>query len=154
MEKEGQINPEDVEQEVKRPIEVWLVDDNVDLNRSLMAGWESAGKEFDFDSYETAKQAFEDIQAKAEEGKPLPNIIFVDGQLESDEGEFREGSNFIFRVRQMEIPQPYLIAHSSNDWHNKAMKVAGADVVMEKGIKTTLRDYLHFLGEFEAKKEE
>jgi len=144
-------NLEDKETEARKTIEVWLLDDNEALTESQMRGWETmVSKDFGFQSYATAKEALAVIEQKLQNNESLPNIIFVDGNLDKDEGELKNGANFIIKVRKLEVPQPMLIAHSNSKGANEKMMSVGADLAMEKGI-VTLRDYLKYFQSLEAK---
>lgn len=147
---EGGFNPEDKEVEAKKTIEVWVLDDNEALTESQLRGWETmVSKDFGFLSYATAKEALTVIEQKLQNNESLPNIIFVDGNLDKDEGELKDGANFIIKIRRLDIPQPILIAHSNSKSANERMMSAGADLIMTKGNKT-LRDYLKFFQSIES----
>ena len=145
------LNPENNEIEERKVVEVWILDDNEALAESLMRGWESVGDKFGFEKYATAKEALVKIEEMIQSNKGLPNVIFVDGNLESDEGELRNGANFVFKVRKLDIPQPMLIAHSNSSLANRDMMQAGADLTMAKGA--TLREYMSFFNSLERKTE-
>lgn len=133
-----------------RPVDVWVVDDNTALNESFVRSWGSAGEGFNFGPFETGQGAFEVITDRIAKSEPLPDIVFVDGNLDADEGEWRKGDYFVSQVRGIEnIVQPTLIAHSNSEESNKRMMEAGADVSMEKGSGVSLRDYLQFFREYE-----
>lgn len=143
--------PEINETEERKPIEVWMVDDNTEVAAALRRGLSFIGDDFGFFNFDTAEQAISRINELIEKKQSLPKIILVDGDLEKDEGEFREGANLVSKIRKLEVPQPMLIAHSGNDLQNQKMMAAGADLIMEKGPKTQLKDYRKFLEEFRAK---
>ena len=142
MSEVNQSNPENNEIEERKIVEVWILDDNEALAESLMRGWESVGDKFGFEKYATAKEALVKIEELIQNNKGLPNVIFVDGNLDKDAGELRNGANFIFKVRKLEVPQPMLIAHSNSSLANRDMMQAGADTTMAKGA--SLRDYMSF----------
>lgn len=149
---EGGFNPEDKETEAKKTIEIWVLDDNEALTESQLRGWETmVSKDFGFRSYATAKEAFAVIEQKLQNNEGLPGIIFVDGNLDKDEGELKDGANFIIKVRKLESPQPILIAHSNSKSANERMMSAGADLTIIKGTETPLRDYLKFFQSLESK---
>lgn len=144
MENESELNPNKKETEDRKKIEIWAVDDNNTVTKAQMRGWALAGDNFGFKSYATAKEALGEIEEIVKNNGNLPNIIFVDGNLDKDEYELRDGANFIIQVRKLAITQPMLIAHSTCDNANQRMKEAGADLAMSKGVGTTLKDYLEF----------
>lgn len=149
---EVNFSPDDKEFEMRRTIEVWILDDNVDFSESLMRGWGMAGDSFGFQAYPTAREALAEIENKIQINQTLPSIIFVDGNLDKDEGELKNGANFIIKVRQLEIPQPTLIAHSNSKSSNEEMMSAGADLAMEKGPATRLKDYLAYFQSLENRR--
>lgn len=151
---EGGYNPDSKETEEKRTIEVWILDDNEALAESQLRSWDLAGDNFGFQSYATAKETLSVIEQKTQNNESIPNIIFVDGNLDKDEGELKDGANFIIQVRRLEIPQPTLIAHSNSKTANERMMAAGADLTMTKGTETTLRDYLKYFQSLESESEE
>ena len=151
---EGESNPDKKEIEERKTIEVWILDDNEALTESQLRSWDLAGENFGFDSYTTAKEALSVIEEKIQKQESLPYVIFVDGNLDQDEGELKDGANFVIKVRKLEIPQPMLIAHSNSKSANERMMQSGADLTMVKGTETTLRDYLKFFQSLEIKSSE
>lgn len=139
------------------PREVWIVDDNKELIRTLLRIWEETLKEFNFrfEHYELARQALEEIFSRVKEKRDLPGTIFVDGLLEKDEGEDSWGGNFIKKIRDLKgIIQPKMVAFSNNLEFNEEMKKAGADEAIEKiEIKKSLEFLRKLVQEKEGKEE-
>ena len=116
--------------------EVWIVDDDEDMVGALLRSWRGrfSGK-YDFRHFITAKEALVEIDRLNKEKAILPKIIFVDGQLEKDEGELAYGENLVKAIRGLkDIQQPQLIAHSSSRELNQAMREAGANLAFRKSL--------------------
>jgi len=138
------------EKEIIQPKEIWIVDDSEDIARSALRMWQLKTKDRDyaFKHFETGRAALEELNRRLKEQEGLPQVIFVDGQLEKDEedSELRKGANLIKAIRSMEdIVQPQLIAHSGIKENNDEMLAAGADLAFEKkeALKTA-----EFLAEY------
>lgn len=142
MKNEG-LGPEQKETIVLNPKELWLVDDNTDIARSLLMSWRSKFKEkgLGCQVFETGQSTFQEFQRRIGESVALPTLLIVDGQLEKDEeeSEFRLGSNLIRAIRSTEnIPQPTVIAHSNSERFNQDMIEAGANLSITKGDRKIL----------------
>lgn len=146
------LNPEQYETHSNKIIEIWVVDDSKDIAKSLLQGWESIGEGFDFAYFTTAQDALKNIEEKILHKQDLPQVIFVDGNLLLDQGELKNGENFIYQIRKLDINQPKIIAHSTSRNSNEAMLGAGADFAINKG-SVLLKDYLAYFESLKQKQE-
>lgn len=117
------------------PKEVWIVDDSEEIIKSILRFLDLEVGElgFQFEYYDLAQKALEELLRRKKEKRNLPGVIFVDGALEKDEGELSLGSELIKKIRKLEgIEQPKIIAFSSSYQMNEEMKEVGADEMIEK----------------------
>lgn len=125
--------------------EIWIIDDDEETTKEILRFWQGKINDtgHNFKHFETAQSAFDEIEKRKEAKKELPELMFVDGLLEKDQGEFKKGENFIKKIRNIkEIKQPKIVAHSSMKENNQEMQKAGADFAFRK---MELRKTLQFL---------
>lgn len=126
----------DFEKESTPQKEIWVVDDEKEIIASLLRFWQIKTRHlaYSFKYFETAKSALEEIEKRKESKEKLPDLIFVDAQLDKDkEEEFKKGANLVKRIRDIkEIRQPKIIAHSSDFANNVELLAAGADLGFQK----------------------
>ena len=136
MEEEKFFNLEkDERREQISPKEVWIIDDAEETIKTILRFWQGEinDTDYNFRCFGTAQSAFDEIKKRKEVKKELPDLMFVDGLLEKDQGEFKRGENFIKKIRDMkEIKQPKIIAHSSIKENNEEMQKVGADFAFKK----------------------
>ncbi len=77
-------------------------------------------------TYTTAKEALEKIE------KDNPSIVFVDGQLENDEGWLRHGMFVVSEIREKLGDNVFIIAFSGEEECNKEMMNEGANMSVGK----------------------
>ena len=145
------LKPEQQELIKLNPKEIWLIDDNTDLTRSLLMSWRAKLKEKELTCqvFNTGRSAFQELQKRIEEKTDLPAVLIVDEELKLDEedDEFRSGVNLIRAIRTIEdIPQPAIIAYSSCERSNNALIGAGANSAFIKPDRRII-DYFESLGE-------
>ncbi|HOD96996.1 MAG: hypothetical protein WC579_03365 [Candidatus Paceibacterota bacterium] len=155
--------PIDRQQEQKEKIplddsEFWVIDDSTEIIRSLMGMWQKITDQYHLKGkiFSTAAEALAEINRRKEEKKSLPKVIFMDAWLDGDTlEELQYGGNIIKKIREMEdVLQPLIIAHSSEDKYNEALKTAGADLIIKKGDYKSSKMFLENLGQSKQNKNE
>ena len=133
----GGINPPQKERENHQGIEVWIVDDYIDISDTIKAYLDRDGMKTV--CFEKAKDAFAEIERRIESSEKQPDIILVDGSLAKDEGgPWQLGGHFIAKLRGLNLPNtPLLVAHSTSSDSNARMN---GDAAIVKG-KEQLNDY-------------
>ena len=114
--------------------EVWLIDDDSATVKRILRFWQLKlkGLSFNFRHFPTAQAALAELEQRQQQQQELPQLIFIDGELEQDEGELRQGAAVVKKIRELDIAQPQLIAHSSLAEFNQEMMAAGADTAFKK----------------------
>lgn len=143
-------NPENIPHvEMKEgipPKEFWVVDDDTEYVPAFIKYCEGATKDrkCQFSQYETGKSALDEIGKRKKDKMPMPSYLFVDGELEKDNDELKNGWEVVKRIRAIpEIEQPKIIAHSRKKDCNEEMKKAGADFSLWKARENEkLRKFL------------
>jgi CheY-like chemotaxis protein len=149
-----------IEKEPQLKKEIWLVEDNESLARSLIRLWEGLELDYVFNHFPTAKSLFEEIEKrlkeiKDEKIKKVADIIFMDGNLEEDEGELRDGAQVIKKIREIkEMEQPIIVAFSSDFVKNVEMMLAGANLSLGKMQSEKIEEFLKQPEEFLKKLKE
>ena len=125
--------------------EVWLVDDQENMIQSLLRFWgmKTSHLGYVFKYFKTGKEAVEEVEKRKQSREDLPAIIFMDGNLEKDEGDFQKGNNVIKDIRNIaEGEQIKIVAHSATGKMNEEMLNSGADVSFFKNDIVKSRDFL------------
>lgn len=133
------------EQESIPSKEVWIIDDVPEYTKAILRLWEFKFKDsgFQFRCFDTALSALAEIEKRRANQEKMPGFIFIDGQLEKDTGDLKEGVNFVKKVRALkEIQQPKLIANSSDRIRNNEMLKFGADQSFSKAESSKAADFL------------
>jgi CheY-like chemotaxis protein len=152
--------PPKIEKEPQLKKEIWLVEDNESLARSLIRLWEGLELDYVFNHFPTAKSLFKEIEKrlkeiKDEKIKKVADIIFMDGNLEEDEGELRDGAQVIKKIREIkEMEQPIIVAFSSDFVKNVEMMLAGANLSLGKMQSEKIEEFLKQPEEFLKKLKE
>lgn len=135
----------------KEPIsfrEVWVIDDENETIESLLRFWKmkTKGLDYNFQHFETAQAALNEIKKRIEKNEQLPLMLFVDYELKKDKDELQEGTNFIKGIKSLNFKEakvPMIVGHSTE--YNQKMLEAGADKAFSKMefVKSAefLRDY-------------
>ena len=144
------------EKEPQLKKEVWLVDDNENLARALRWYWAELPIKFSY--FKTAKDFFKEVEKRIKdlkkERKKIVDIVFMDGNLESDVGELRNGAKVIEKFREIEdIERPLIVAFSSDFASNEEMLQSGADLMLNKNDLKKATEFLKDPEKF-LKKEE
>lgn len=87
--------------------------------------------------YTTAREALENID------RVDPQIVFVDGELAKDTGEYREGANVVRELRE-KMSKVIIITFSYDDNMNQDMIKSGASILYNKS--TSLGDIMKEIG--------
>ena len=122
----------DMERHETPKLEAWLIDDEELARRRFprFVGEEDTGVAFG-----KAADALSEFQKRISDGKPLPDAIFVDGNLLNDISDLIQGSTVVQRIREVDpAKQITVVAFSSDENLNKAMIDAGADFIMQKPL--------------------
>jgi len=125
--------------------EVWIVDDEPEIIKSLIRFWKGKISEvgYTIKHFEKAKDALDEINRRKAAEENMPKVIFVDGELNKDEEDLKKGSNFIKKIHKIEdIETPKLVAHSSMKEFNDEMLESGADIAFSKNDVKSSRDFL------------
>ncbi|MBU4512890.1 hypothetical protein KKD19_06690, partial [Patescibacteria group bacterium] len=142
MEKETGFSPE---KEPTLSKEIWIIDDEKEIIKGVLRFWQMKTKNlgYDFKHFETGQSALEEIKKRKESKERLPEMVFVDGELEKDQGELSKGVNFIKEIRSIDgVKQPKIVAHSSDFANNVELLMAGADLGFQKQDITKSAEFL------------
>ncbi|MBU4332384.1 hypothetical protein KKD19_06180 [Patescibacteria group bacterium] len=133
------------EQEPAPAKEIWIIDDDKETIEGILRFWQMKTQDigYGFKHFETGQSALEEIKRRKESKEKLPDLVFVDGELEKDQEELRKGANLIKEIRSIEeIEQPKIIAHSSDFVNNVELLMAGADLGFQKKDITKSAEFL------------
>jgi len=99
-----------------------VVDDDEQIIKLEKLHWETCSQgRCEVEGFLTARSALDEILRRIEFDLAQPDIIFVDGNLELDQGDLTKGSELVKRIKSLDIRQPILVAFSHNEDVNKLM---------------------------------
>lgn len=125
--------------------DIWVIDDQIEICQEVIAHWQqlSANYPFHFRLFPTAKKALTALRHLPQDGKPVPQVILVDGHLRQDKGELSQGATVMREIIGLCAPTvPDLIAWSADPFANEEMKSVGAKASFGKTHPKNVALYL------------
>src|SRR3989344_3413652 len=96
---ESEPKPTGADEQHEQPkIEVWMVDDDSTLGR-LWNEIASMDEKLLFRHFEKGEEAVQEIKHRVASGAELPHGIIVDGNLDKNDGFYKDGENIISTIQ-------------------------------------------------------
>lgn len=134
--------------------EVWIIDDNKDIIESVLRFLKEKLKEveYEFNHFDTAKSALNELKRRIQNYEILPGIILVDGYLDLDDEDLNSGPIVVEKIKNL-VKKIKIIGFSGLDLKNEEMIRMGAEKAFRKTEISLLADYLRQLNEEQKSKE-
>lgn len=123
--------------------EIWIIDDDKNIVEACLRLWEfeSKGSDYQFNHFDKAKDAIEELKRRIENKEKLPGTILVDGYLDLDDEELNSGPLVVNQIKKL-VNGIKIIGFSSSEAKNEEMMEAGAETAFRKTEAKLVGDYL------------